>query len=111
MGENVKKLTMLDSEKYNAMVALLHQVTNQQKILEDTNRTSAETELLASQADMIKSVQNKPSAAGADIVNYLKKKRKYKDEKNILAADPNAAPQGAGVGGPSRSGTVAFAQR
>jgi hypothetical protein len=57
---------------------------------------------------MMKSVQNNPSAAGADIVNYLKKKRKYKDEKNILGADPNAAPQGAGVGGAARFGTVAF---
>ena len=57
---------------------------------------------------MIKSVQNKPAAAGADIVNYLKKKRKYKDEKNILAVDPAAAPQGAGAGGAVRFGTVAF---
>jgi hypothetical protein len=98
---------MLDSEKYNDMVALLHQVTSQQKILEDTNRTSAETELLASQADMMKSVQNKPSAAGADIINYLKKKRKYKDEKNIL---PGAPPPGGGPPPPgaARFGTVAF---
>ena len=57
---------------------------------------------------MLKSVQNKPSSAGADIVNYLKKKRKYKDEKNLLA--DAAAPPGAGgaAGGAARFGTVAF---
>jgi hypothetical protein len=100
---------MLDSEKYNAMVELLHQVTSQRKILDDTNRTPAEAELLASQADMMKAVQTKPATAGADIVNFLKKKRKYKDEKNLLPADPNApVAGGAAAGGVARSGTVAF---
>jgi hypothetical protein len=58
---------------------------------------------------MLTAVQNKPATAGADIVNFLKKKRKYKDEKNV---DPNVgAPPGAPPGGSrgaARFGTVAF---
>jgi hypothetical protein len=58
---------------------------------------------------MLTAVQNKPATVGADIVNFLKKKRKYKDEKNLLGADPNVgAPPAGTAGGAARFGTVAF---
>jgi hypothetical protein len=62
MGNHVKRLTLIDAEKFNSLMELLE-----------------EAELVHSYKDMMSSVENKSSLARTDIVNYLNKKRKFKD--------------------------------
>jgi hypothetical protein len=80
MGNHVKRLTLIDAEKFNSLMELLE-----------------EAELVHSYKDMMSSVENKSSLAGTDIVNYLNKKRKFKDSlvpslPATLAPPPTAAP-------------------
>ena len=69
MGENVKRLTLIDAEKFNTLMELLQNNTARQKILDDATRTPEEAGLVESHKTVMDSVKNK-----SDIINYLKKK-------------------------------------
>ncbi|CAB3991455.1 Hypothetical predicted protein [Paramuricea clavata] len=80
MGDNVRRLTLIDAEKHNNLMLLLQDLTNRQKILDDSKRTPAEAELVDSHGEMVTSVKNKSSLGPANIVNYMRKKDKYLGE-------------------------------
>ncbi|CAB3995258.1 Hypothetical predicted protein [Paramuricea clavata] len=98
MGDNVRRLTLIDAEKYNSLMRLLEQATKRQKMLDDSKQTQAEAELVDSHADMLNSVKNKSSLGGSDIVNYMRKKDKYQAEVAARAlpqqqeTDPHPQP-------------------
>ena len=73
MGENVKRLTLIDAEKFNTLMELLQTNTARQKLLNDATRTPEEAGLIESHNTALQSVKNKSTLAGTDI-NYLKKK-------------------------------------
>jgi hypothetical protein len=74
MGDDVKKLTLMDAEKYNKMMTFMEQLVTQRKILDDVKRTQTEAELIDSHDGMMKAVKRAPATAMSDIVNYTKKK-------------------------------------
>jgi hypothetical protein len=110
MGENVKRLTMIDAEKYNSLITMLQEATQRQKILEDSTRTPAAAELVESQAEMVRSVKGKSTLASANIVNYMKKKAKYLDEvgQQRVDGEPPPAAAAAAAGAAVGVGTVAY---
>ena len=74
MGDDVKKLTLMDTEKYNKMMTQIEQLVSKRKIIEDAKRTQTEAELIDSHDDMINAVKRAPATAMSGIVNYTKKK-------------------------------------
>jgi hypothetical protein len=99
MGDNVRRLALIDAEKFNSLIDLLETNTARQKILDDATRTPEAAGLIESHATAINSVKNKSTLAGTDIINYLRKKDNYQksvapptDEGDTGAVDPPPQP-------------------
>jgi hypothetical protein len=109
MGDAVKRLALIDTERYNAMMKSLDQLVSDKKILDNAKQTAAEGELIEGHANMLGSVARKPSHATDDIINYNKKKNNYRKEQKELAATPVA--QAAAAAGPSpKPGSLASSE-
>jgi hypothetical protein len=113
-GENVKRLTLIDAEKFNSLMELLQTNTARQKILNDATRTPEAAGLIESHGAAINSVKNKSTLAGTDIINYLRKKDNYQKSlatgvgyDDDAAVDPPAPVQAA----QPKTGTVASAEK
>ena len=78
MGETVKRLTLIDAEKFNLLIDLLRDNLLHQKLLDTTTRTPEETGLIEAHGEAVKSVKNKSSLAGRNIINFLNKQDNYK---------------------------------
>ena len=117
MGDEVKRLALIDAGKFNALMEMFTENNNRQKLLSDAKRSAEEAGLIESRSTVLKSVKNKSSTAGNDVINYLKKTDNYRrsvgldnepdDEPDATA--PPAPP--AATAGPSganyKAGTVA----
>jgi hypothetical protein len=107
MGENVKRLALIDTESYNAMMKSLDQLVSDKKILDNAKQTAAEGELIEGHANMMSSVTRKPSQATDDIINYNKKKNNYRNELKERAATPVVDAAAAAVAGAApRAGSL-----
>jgi enoyl reductase-like protein len=106
MGENVKRLALIDTERYNAMMKSLDQLVSDKKILDNAKQTAAEGELIEGHANMMSSVARKPSHATDDIINYNKKKNNYRNELKERAATPVVDAAAAVAGAAPRAGSL-----
>ncbi|CAB3976759.1 Hypothetical predicted protein [Paramuricea clavata] len=88
------------------------------EILNNAKRSSEEAGLIESRQEAKKSVKNKSSTAGNDIINYLRKTDSYRksvgldqvvdDDDAVVAPENNPAPVTAGASGAGhKPGTVA----
>jgi hypothetical protein len=107
MGDDVKRLALIDTERYNALMKSLDQLVSDKKILDNAKQTAAEGELIEGHANMMASVVRKPSHATDDIINYNKNKNNYRKEQKELAATPVA--QEAAAAGP-KPGSLASSE-
>ena len=107
MGENVKRLALIDAEKFNSLMKLLQNNTARQKLLDDTTRTPEEAGLIESHNTVLK---NKSSLAGTDVINYLKKKDNYRESLNLDASegDPNSTAAQPAAGGSGQPAQMAY---
>ena len=78
MGDEVKRLALIDAGKFNALMEMFTENNNRQKLLSDAKRSAEEAGLIESRATVLKSVKNKSSTAGNDVINYLKKPDNYR---------------------------------
>ena len=78
MGDHVKRLTLIDVEKFNNLMELLEHTAKHQKIVDDAKQSREEAELEHSYKDMMSSVQNKSSLASQ--YRYCKL---FKEKKKI----------------------------
>jgi hypothetical protein len=99
MGETVKRLALIDAEKFNSLIDLLQTSSSRQKLLDTTTRTPEEAGLIESHGEAVKSVKNKSSLASRDIINFLNKQDNYK--KSLLPTVNN--DDGDGNGGNAAS--------
>jgi hypothetical protein len=106
MGENVKRLALIDTESYNAMMKSLDQLVSDKKILDNAKQTAAEGELIEGHANMMSSVARKPSQATDDIINYNKKKNNYRKELKERAATPVVEAAAAVAGAAPKAGSL-----
>ena len=118
MGETVKRLPLIDAEKFNSLIDLLQTSSSRQKLLDTTTRTPEEAGLIESHGEAVKSVKNKSSLASRDIINFLNKQDNYKKSLLPTVNDDdgdgnggNAAPRPAGTPVPVKPSTVAGSRR
>ena len=114
MGENVKRLALIDAEKFNLLMELLQTNTARQKILDDATRRPEEAGLIESHGAAINSVKNKSPLAGTDIINYLRKKDNY--QKSLATGGNNDDDEGPVdpppvQAGEPKTGTIASAEK
>ena len=64
MGDEVKRLALIDAGKFNALMEMFTENNNRQKLLSDAKRSAEEAGLIESRATVLKSVKNKSSTAG-----------------------------------------------
>jgi hypothetical protein len=53
MGDDVKRLALIDTERYNALMKSLDQLVSDKKILDNAKQTAAEGELIEGHANMM----------------------------------------------------------
>jgi hypothetical protein len=90
MGEPVKQLQLVDSERFNRLISALQQTIERNNIVDQATASPKEQDYVNSYHDVMKSVQNKSPLAGADIVNFLNKKDKLKESLAAQAHVPQA---------------------
>ncbi|CAB3977397.1 Hypothetical predicted protein [Paramuricea clavata] len=86
MGDDVKRLALIDANKYNTMMQTIEKLVSDKKILGDAKQTAAEGELIEGHATMVDSVKRNAPYATDDIINYVKKRKNYLKEKKEPAA-------------------------
>lgn len=91
MGDHLRRLTLIDAEKFNSLMELLEHSAKRQKIVDEAKQPREEAELVDSYKHMISSVQNKSSLAGTNIVNCMRKKAKIQDSMKTAAPPAVAA--------------------
>ncbi|CAB4030436.1 Hypothetical predicted protein [Paramuricea clavata] len=114
MGDDVKRLMLIDGERHNTMLQTLEKLVGDKKILNEAKQTAAEGELLEGHATMMDSVARKPAHATDDIIQFTKKKKNYlKEQKALSAATPAPPPAEDGDGDATqfKKGSVAAADR
>ena len=116
MGDQVKRLRLVDNERFNKLLSTLEQVAKRKKIVDIAKTSREEAEFVDSYNDMLKSVKNKSGQAGTDIVNFMRKKDKFKGALAAAAAPtPPPAAQAEDEAGPSgkqpAQGSVASAHQ
>jgi hypothetical protein len=94
MGENVRRLALIDAEKFNNLIDLLQGNTARQKIVDDAVRSSEEAGLIESHKTMQKSVNYKSSLVGNDIIIFLRKRDNYKTSVEKQNNDDQQQPAG-----------------
>ena len=116
MGDNVRRLALIDAEKFNSLIDLLETNTARQKILDNATRTPEAAGLIESHATAINSIKNKSTLTSTDIINYLRKKDNYQksvasptDEGDTGAVDP--PPQPPTSQNTPKVGTIASAEK
>ncbi len=77
MGE-AKKLQVVDMNQFTKLISLLQKKESDDKVVRDVEMSADKMELLDSHEQMKKSVKNKSPLACNDIVQFMRKKRKYK---------------------------------
>ncbi|CAB3996213.1 Hypothetical predicted protein [Paramuricea clavata] len=110
MGDDVKRLMLIDAEKYNTMMKTLKKLVEDKKILGEAKQTAAEGELIESHANMVTSIQRKSPYATNDIINYSKKKQTYLKEQKEAAAPPPPPQPAAGSGPAHKPGSLASSE-
>ncbi|CAB3981402.1 Hypothetical predicted protein [Paramuricea clavata] len=107
MGEDVKRLMLIDTEKYNAMIKNIDRLVANKGILDEAKQTAVEGELIEGYANMMASVAKKQPNATDDI-NYSKKRKNYRKELQETAA---AAGQPAAGGPAPKPGSLASSEK
>ena len=93
MGGNVKRLALIDAERFNNLMELLQSNAKRQKIVDDATHTPEESGLVESHNNMISSVKNKSSLAGTNIINFLNKKGNF--QKSLQVEKDEGTAEGA----------------
>jgi predicted DNA-binding protein YlxM (UPF0122 family) len=57
MGDHIKRLTLIDAEKFNSRMELLEHTAKRKKIVDDAKQSCEEAELVHSYKDMMSSVE------------------------------------------------------
>ena len=102
--EPVRSLELVDSERFNRLITVLQKTLERKDIVEQATASPAEQDYVQSYHDVTKSVKKKSPLAGLDVINYLKKKDKFKGSLAATAHLPQPPPDGApgrGEGGGS----------
>ncbi|CAB3978027.1 Hypothetical predicted protein [Paramuricea clavata] len=111
MGDDVKRLMLIDTEKYNTMIKNLDRLVANRQILDEAKQTTAEGELIEGHANMTASVAKKQPHATDDIINYSKKRHNYRKELAEKAAATAPAAATAGGGPLPKAGSLASSER
>ncbi|CAB4016009.1 Hypothetical predicted protein [Paramuricea clavata] len=89
MGDEVKRLALIDAGKFNTLMEMLTENRNRQKLLNNAKRSAEDAGLIESCATVLKSVKNKSSTAGNDVINFLKKTDNYRQSVGLDNEDDN----------------------
>ncbi|CAB4040041.1 Hypothetical predicted protein, partial [Paramuricea clavata] len=115
-GQEVKRLALIDANKFNSLMDMLTKNNARDEILNNAKRSSEEAGLIESRQEVKKSVRDKSSTAGNDIINYLRKTDSYRKsigldqavDDDTVAPKNNPVPVTAGASGAGhKPGTVA----
>lgn len=78
--QKVKKLQLVDGEKFNALLNILHKEKSEDKILQDATNTPKRVGMIEAHDKMKQSVAKNSPLAGLNKIQYLKKRQNYKDQ-------------------------------
>ncbi|CAB3982217.1 Hypothetical predicted protein [Paramuricea clavata] len=117
MGEEVKRLALIDANKFNNLMDMLTKNNARDELLNNAKRSSEEAGLIESRQEVKKSVKNNSSTAGNDIINFLRKTESYRksvgldqivDDDDDVSGGNTPVPVTAGASGAGhKPGTVA----
>ena len=98
MGE-AKRLQVVDMNQFTKLINLLQKKESDAKIICDVEMPAKKLELLDSHEQMKNSVKNKSLSANNDIIQFMRKKRKYQETVGSAAQVAEGANAEGGEGG------------